>query len=180
MKTSAKTAIFVLFATAMGFSETPKQVGAWSIYTSNHNQAVMLQSTSESSQLSGADGKPVAAKLDVICQKGKVAAIALEPSFSLQKSVISFTSFAPTTRVLFISDGEKIPSEQWQVLDGGRTLAPRSEVMQARLMHRWVERIASLKHLGVQLSGNAAEQNPQPSFATNDLSEALSSVGCSY
>lgn len=183
MKISVKTALFVLLATAMGFAETPAQLGGWSIYSSTGAHArqhiVLLQSTSES-QLQDAEGNAVAAKLDVICTSGKLSAIALEPGTPLLKSAISFTSMVPTTRVLFVSEGKNIPSEKWSVLDGGRTLAPHSELMQGKLMHLWIERIANLKELGFQLDGNAAEKGTQPQFATDKLSEALAAVGCSY
>ncbi len=183
MKTSLKTAIFVMLATAVGLAETPAQLGAWSIYPASGSQVskhvVMLQSTSES-QVRDADGKPLVAKLDVICKGGKITAIALEPSAPLLKSAVSFTSVVPTTRVLFVSEGQTIQPENWSVLDGGRTLAPYSELMQGKLIRRWVERISSSNHLGFQLDGNAGEQGAQPSFTTEKLSEALSSVGCSY
>jgi hypothetical protein len=183
VKISAKTALFVLFATAMGFAETPTQLGDWSIYPANGTHArqhvVLLQSTSET-QLKDAEGNAVMAKLDIICKGGKLSAVALEPGAPLLKSAITFTSMVPATRVLFVAEGKNIPSEKWSVLDGGRTLAPHSELMQGKLMRLWIERISSLKQLGFQLDGNAAEKGMQPQFATAKLSEALSSVGCSY
>ncbi len=88
MKNVTKTIIFVLISTAMGFAETPKQLGAWSVYPTNgnltSNHVVLLQSTSEE-QYKDALGNPVQAKLDVICTKGKLFAIALEPNVAIEE-----------------------------------------------------------------------------------------------
>ena len=70
MKTSAKTAILVLLSTAVAFAESPKQLGAWSIYPGKDNHVVLLQATSN------VQGQPAQAKLDVICRNGKLSAIA--------------------------------------------------------------------------------------------------------
>jgi hypothetical protein len=183
MKNAAKTITFVLIATAMGFAETPRQLGAWSVYPSSGNlsgnHVVLLQSTSEE-QYKDAQGNPVQAKLDVICKKGKLTAIALEPNLEIDKTAISFTGAVPTTRVAFTLGGQNNPSENWAVLDGGRTLSPYSEVLQGKLMRRWIERISGTKSLGFQLDVKAGEALAQPTFATGELSEALASVGCSY
>jgi hypothetical protein len=179
VKTSAKTIIFVLLSTAMGFAETPIQLGAWSVYSGNltGSHVVLLQSLS--GQFKDAQGNPVQAKLDVICKKGKLSAIALEPNMKIEKSAISFNGAVPTTRVSFALDGQINQSEKWAVLDGGRTLSPYSEVLQGKLMRSWIERISGMKKMGFQLDGKAGEL-AQPTFETGELSEALSSVGCSY
>src|SRR3984885_8119633 len=88
VKTAAKTIVLVLLSTAAAFAESPKQLGAWSIYTAKDNHAVMLQSTST------AQDRP--AKLDVVCRNGKVSAIALEPGVAIDKSALSFSSVVPT------------------------------------------------------------------------------------
>jgi hypothetical protein len=174
VKTSAKTIILVLLSTAVAFAESPKQFGAWSIYSANNKKVVLLQSTSN------VQGQPGQAKLDVVCRNGKLSAIALEPSAAIGKSALSLTGVVPTTRVAFSFEGQANQSEAWAVLDGGRTLSPYSEVLQGRLTRQWVERIAGMKQVGFQLDGKAGESLGQPTFETGELAEALSSVGCSY
>jgi hypothetical protein len=174
VKTSAKTVILVLLSTAVAFAESPKQFGAWSIYSANNKKVVLLQSTSN------VQGQPGQAKLDVVCRNGKLSAIALEPSAAIGKSALSLTGVVPTTRVAFSFEGQANQSEEWAVLDGGRTLAPYSEVLQSRLTRHWVERIAGMKQVGFQLDGKAGESLGQPTFETGELAEALSSIGCSY
>jgi hypothetical protein len=174
VKTSAKTIILVLLSTAVAFAESPKQFGAWSIYSANNKKVVLLQSTSN------VQGQPGQAKLDVVCRNGKLSAIALEPSAAIGKSALSLTGVVPTTRVAFSFEGQANQSEEWAVLDGGRTLSPYSEVLQGRLTRQWVERIAGMKQVGFQLDGKADESLGQPTFETGELAEALSSVGCSY
>jgi hypothetical protein len=172
VKISATTVILVLLSTAAAFAESPKQLGAWSIYTAEDNHVVMLQS------MSTAQDHP--AKLDVVCRNGKLSAIALEPGVAIGKNVLSFTAVVPTTRVAYSVEGQANQSEEWAVLDNGRTLSPYSEALQGRLTRRWVERIAGMKKMGFQLDGKAGESLGQPTFETGELAEALSSVGCSY
>jgi hypothetical protein len=174
VKISAKTIILVLLSTAVAFAESPKQFGAWSIYSANNKKVVLLQTTSN------VQGQPDQAKLDVVCRNGKLSAIALEPSAAIGKSALSFTGVVPTTRVAFSFEGQANQSEEWAVLDGGRTLSPYSEALQGRLTRHWVERIAGMKQVGFQLDGKAGESLGQPTFETGELAEALSSVGCSY
>jgi hypothetical protein len=184
VKTAVKTTILVLISSsAMGFAQTPKQLGAWSVYPANgnhtSNHVVLLQSTSEEGY-KDADGNPVQAKLDVICTKGKLSAIALEANVAIEKRAMSFDGPVNTTRIAFSADGQSNQSENWAVLDGGRTLSPYAEALQGKLMRRWVQRISSTQKMVFQLDGKAAESQAQPSFATGKLSEALASVGCSY
>jgi hypothetical protein len=174
VKTSVKTVILVLLSTAVAFAGSPRQFGAWSIYTANDNHVVLLQSTST------VEGHAAQAKLDVVCRNGKLSAIALEPGAAVERSALSFTGVVPTTRVAFNFEGQANQSEQWAVLDDGHTLSPYSEVLQGRLTRRWVERIAGMKKMGFQLDGKSGESLAQPIFETGELAEALSSVGCSY
>jgi len=112
VKTSAKTAILVLLSTAVAFAESPKQLGAWSIYPGKDNHVVLLQSTSN------VLGQPAQAKLDVICRNGKLSAIALEPSAAIQKSRLSFTGAVPTTRgmqLLILIGAETFPVKTQEV-----------------------------------------------------------------
>jgi hypothetical protein len=180
MKNAAKAIILVLFSSAVGFSETPKQLGGWSVYPSSgsptFNHEVLLQSASEE-QYKDAGGNQVQAKLDVICKKGKLFAIALEPQVTIKKSAISFAGPVPTTRVNFSMDGQSNQSEEWAVLDSGRSLSPNAELLQGKLMRHWIERIAGTQKMVFQLDGESAVHS---SFATGELSEALASVGCSY
>jgi hypothetical protein len=172
VKTSATTVILVLLSTAAAFAESPKQLGAWSIYTAKDNHVVLLQSTST------AQGDP--AKLDVICRNGKLSTIALEPSVAIEKNALSFTAVVPTTRVAYSLEGKANQSEQWEVSDNGRTLSPYSEVFEGKVTRRLAERIAGTKTMGFQLDRKAGESLGQPTFETGGLAEALSSVGCSY
>jgi hypothetical protein len=172
VKIPATTVILVLLSTAAAFAESPKQLGAWSIYTAEDNHVVMLQS------MSTAQDHP--AKLDVVCRNGKLSAIALEPSVAIEKSALSFTAVVPTTRVAYSLEGQANPSEQWAVLDNGRTLSPYSEASEGKVTRRWAERIAGTRTIGFQLDGKAGESLSRSTFETGQLAEALSSVGCSY
>jgi hypothetical protein len=125
VKTSAKTAIFVLLSTAVAFAESPKLLGAWSIYPANNDHVVLLQSTSS------VQGQPAQAKLDVICRNGKLCAIALEPSAAIQKSRLSFTGVVPNTRVAFSSEGQANQSEPWAVMDDEHTRSPCQKSLKA-------------------------------------------------
>src|ERR1700684_339271 len=111
----------------MGLAETPKQLGAWSVYPANgnltSNHVVLLQSTSEE-QHKDALGNVVQAKLDVICRKGKLSAIALEPNVAIDKSSMDYSAALPTTRVAFTLGAQREQSESWAVLDEGRALSP--------------------------------------------------------
>jgi hypothetical protein len=172
VKISATTLILVLLSTAAAFAEGPRQLGAWSIYTAKDSHVVMLQS------MSTAQDHP--AKLDVVCRNGKVSAIALEPSAAIGKSALSFTAVVPTARVAYSLEGQANQSEEWAVLDNGRTLSPYSETFEGKVTRRWVERIVGTKTMDFQLDGKAGESLAQPTFETEQLAEALSSVGCSY
>ncbi len=175
MKHAAKAIIFVLLSSALGFSETPAQLGGWSVYVAS-NQVVLLQSASDE-QHTNADNNRVQAKLDFICKKGKLSAIALEPAVTINRSAMSFAGPVPTTRVKLSTDGRISHSENWIVLDGGRTLSPNSELLQGKLMRNWTERIAGTQKMVVQVGGQTEDQS---SFVTGELAEALASVGCSY
>ena len=175
MKNAATAIIFGLISSALGFSETPVQLGGWSVYLAS-DQVVLLQSASEE-QYKGAGDNQVQAKLDFICKKGKLSAVALEPPVTIQRSAMSFAGPVPTTRVNLSTDGRISHSENWVVLDGGRTLSPNSELLQRKLMRYWAERIAGTQKMVFQLDG---ESEVHSSFATGELSEALASVGCSY
>jgi hypothetical protein len=175
MKNAAKVIIFVLISSALGFSETPAQLGGWSVYLAS-DQVVLLQSASEE-QHKGTGDNQVQAKLDFICKKGKLSAIALEPTVTIKRSAMSFAGPVPTTRVNFSTDGRISHSENWIVLDSGRTLSPNSEFLQGKLMRHWAERIAGTQKMIVQVDGQSETQS---SFATGELTEALASVGCRY
>lgn len=183
MKNVTKTIIFVLISTAMGVAETPKQLGAWSVYTADgnltSNHVVLLQSMSEE-QHKDALGNVIQAKLDVICKKGKLSAIALEPNVTIEKRVMDYSAALPTTRVAYTLGAQSEQFENWAVSDNGRALSPYSEVFQGKLMRRWIERISNAKRMAFQLDGKAGQALAQPTFATGDLVQALSSVGCSY
>jgi hypothetical protein len=181
VKTPIKAAIFVLVSSAMGFAQTSQQLGAWTVTPANgnptRNHVVMLQSTS-AEQYTNSFGNPVQAKLDVICKKGKLSAIALEPSIDLKQAAFSTSGAVPTTRVNFIVEGQSNQSENWAVLDDGSSLSPYSEVFQGKLMKQWIERISNSKKIAFQLDGE--EGSATPSFATSNLTDALSAVGCKY
>jgi hypothetical protein len=170
VKTSVKIMIVALISTALASAETPSApFGAWKIYHAAGDRVFMLQTISTTSL----------AKLDVICRRGKVAAIALEPDVLVDETALSFTGVVPTARLAFTLDDES-RSEKWAVVDDGHSLTPFSETSQGKLNRSWVSRIAASKKLEVRLAGIAGEMNGQPSFETEDLSLALNSIGCSY
>jgi hypothetical protein len=137
----------------------------------------MLQTASEA-QYRDEKGNPVQAKLDVICNHGKVSAIALEPSFAIQASAISFSGAVPTTRIVSLAAGQA-SHDDWEVLSRGRTLSPYSEAFQGKAVRQWAERISASQEMAFQLPGNKSE-SAQPTFQTGQLTEALASVGCRY
>ena len=169
MKTSVKMMILVLFSTALASAETPAPFGSWKIYHADGDRVFMVQTVSTTSS----------AKLDVICRHGKLAAIAIEPDLMVDETALSFTEVVPTTRLAFTLDDEN-RSEKWAVLDDGHSLTPYSELSQGKLNRSWVSRISATKKLDVRLAGIAGEMNGQPSFETQDLGLALTSIGCSY
>lgn len=181
MKKSAATFCFLFVSTALGFAATPQQLGAWSVYTADGNLAsnrpVLLQTTSEE-QYRDEKGNPVQAKLDVICNHGRVSAIALEPNFVIQASAISLSGAVPTTRIISLTEGQT-SRENWEVLSRGRTLSPYSEAFQGKTVRRWAERISASREMAFQLPGSKGE-SAQPTFQTGQLTEALASVGCRY
>lgn len=182
MKKSASTLLFLFVSTALGFAATPQQLGAWSVYTSDgnltSNHPILLQTSSEEQYKDG-NGNPIQAKLDIICNHGKVAAVALEPNFTLQPKAISFSGAVPTTHVIAFTEGQN-SREEWEVLDHGRSLSPYSEVAQGRTVRRWVGRLSASNRMAFQLTGSKGEPVAEPTFQTGHLTEALSSVGCSY
>ena len=169
MRTPAKLIFLVLLSTAMGFAEVPTPFGTWTIYHAQGDRVFMLQTVSQTS----------GAKLDVICRHGKLAAIALEPDLLIDQSAVSFTGVVPTTQLAFTLDDES-RSEKWAVLDDGHSLSPFSALSQGKLNRSWVSRISAARKLDVRLPGIAGEMNGQPTFETQELSTALSSIGCSY
>ena len=182
MRKSTKATILLLFSTAMGFAETPQQLGAWSVYpaASNlHGNSVTMLQTISTERYTDGQGNLVQAKLDVICRAGKVSAVALEPVVAIRSNAISFSGPVPTTRVAFVADGQNNRPEYWAVMDEGRTLSPSSEVSQAKLTQRWVERISGSKKMSFEVESKV-ESYTQPTFNTEELSGALSSVGCRY
>jgi hypothetical protein len=175
MKQAATTIMFFLLSSALGFSQTPAQQGGWSIYRAS-NKVVLLQSASEEQHEGAADNQSQA-KLDFICNKGKLVAIALEPRETISSSAMSYAGPVPTTRVKLSTDGQISHSENWIVLDRGRTLSPNSELSQRKLIRYWAGRIAGTQKMVVQVGGQSEAQS---SFATDGLAEALASAGCSY
>jgi hypothetical protein len=161
--------ILVLFSTALASAETPTPFGSWKIYHAQGDRVFMVQTVSTTSS----------AKLDVICRHGKLAAIAIEPDLMVDETALSFTEVVPTTQLAFTLDDEN-RSEKWAVLDDGHSLTPYSELSQGKLNRSWVSRISASKKLDVRLAGIAGEMNGQPSFETQDLGLALTSIGCSY
>ena len=169
VKTPANWMLFVLLSTALGFAETPKPFGAWTIYHAQGDRVFMLQTVSTTST----------AKLDVICRHGKLAAIALEPDLLISTDAVSFTGVVPTARLAFTLD-DAVRSEKWAVLDDGHSLSPFSALSQGKLNRAWISRISATRRMDVQLDGLAGEMNGQPSFETEQLGAALTSIGCSY
>jgi hypothetical protein len=184
MKTTMKIAFFLMLSTALGLGETlgladsSRQFNAWIVYPAVGNQSVLLQVTS---QLGDKDiqGTQVQAKLDVVCRKDRVVALAVETDLPIEKSSLSFSDAVPTTRVAFVSGDQTVRSENWAVLNGGRTLSPYSEAFQGRLNRYWMQRLVDNQKLTLHL-GSASGDVAQPTFDTRELSEALSSAGCRY
>jgi hypothetical protein len=169
VKTPIKLVILVLLSNAFAFAETPAPFGSWKIYHVEGDRVFMVQTISKTSS----------AKLDVICRHGKLASLAIEPDVMIDETALSFTAVVPTAKLGFTLDDER-RSEKWAVVDDGHSLTPYSEISQGKLNRSWISRISASKKLDVRLAGIAGEMNGQPSFETESLSLALSSIGCSY
>jgi hypothetical protein len=169
VKTAIRLMLLVVLSTALASAETPAPFGSWKIYHAQGDRVFMVQTVSTTSS----------AKLDVICRRGKLAAIAIEPDVVIDETALSFTAVVPTARLAFTLDDES-RSEKWAVVDDGHSLTPYSEVSQGKLNRSWISRISASKKLDVRLAGIAGEMNGQPSFETEDLGLALTSIGCSY
>jgi hypothetical protein len=181
MKIINKFAILSLVTASTVFAQSPQQVGAWSVYSPDGNgtgkNVVMLQTTAVG-QHQDADGNLVAVKLDIVCKNNRVAAIAVETGSSIDKHTVSFSQAVPTTKVVFVDEEKGSVSENWEVADGGRTLSPYSEVFQTKLNRTWVERISGTPKVVLQLNQKEGDDSLAPVFDTAQLSDALSSVGC--
>jgi hypothetical protein len=179
---AAKAIFFALISAAVASAQTPQQFGAWSVYPAtgnlNHTHAVLLQITSH--ELHNAQGSPVTAKLDVICKRGKVSAIAIETDAEIPKTAMSFSGAIPTAQIAFALEGHSNGSENWAVLDGGHTMSPYSEAFQGKLNRKWIERLTATQKMDVRLDRKASEYEFQPIFNTGGFSQALASVGCTY
>jgi hypothetical protein len=184
MKTTTKIALFLMLSTGLGFGATlgvadsSRQFNAWTVYPALGNRSVLLQVTSQP-QDKNIQGAQVQAKLDVVCRRDKVVALAVETDMPIEKGSMSFTGVVPTTRVAFVSGDQSIDSENWAVLNGGRTLSPYSEAFQGRLNRYWMQRLVDNQKLTLHL-GSASGDVAQPTFDTRELNEALSSAGCRY
>ena len=182
MNIAAKSVFFALIATAAASAQTPRQIGAWSVYPATGNvnptHTVLLQTMSQG--LYDAQGSPVAAKLDVICKRGKVSAIAIETDAEIPKTATSFSGAIPTAQIAFALEGQTNGSENWAVLDGGHTMSPYSEAFQGRLNRKWIERLTATQKVDVRLDRKASQYEFQPVFSTGGFSQALSSAGCTY
>jgi hypothetical protein len=182
MKVINKFAILSLVTAGTVFAQSPQRVGAWSVYSPAGNvtgkNVVMLQTTAVG-QHQDAEGNSVIAKLDVVCKSNRVVAIAVETGSSIDKHTVSFSQAVPTTKVVFVAEGKSDVSENWEVADGGRTLSPYSELFQAKLNRTWVERISGTPKVVLQLNQKEGDESLAPVFNTAQLSDALSSVGCS-
>ncbi len=184
MKMTMKIALFLMLSTGLGLGATlgladsSRQFNAWTVYPSVGNQSVLLQVTSQPRD-NDMQGTQVQAKLDVVCSKDKVVALAVETNMPIEKDSMSLTGVVPTTRIAFVSGDQAIDSENWAVLNGGRTLSPYSEAFQGRLNRHWMQRLVDNQQLTLHL-GSASGDVAQPTFDTRQLNEALSSAGCSY
>jgi hypothetical protein len=181
VKIISKLAILSLVTASTVFAQSPQQVGTWSIYTSASNvtgkNVVMLQTTAVG-QHQDARGNLLSAKLDIICKNDRVAAVAVETGSRINERSVSYKQAVPTTTVVFAVEGKSSLSENWEVADGGRTLSPYSQLFQAKLNRTWVERISGTPKVVLQLNQKEGESFFAPVFDTAELSEALSSVGC--
>lgn len=176
-----KLAILSLVTASTVFAQSPRQVGAWSIYTSAGNvtgkNVVMLQTTAIG-QPQDARGNLVSAKLDIICKNDRVAALAVETGSGINERSVNYSQAVPTTTVVFAVEGKSSLSENWEVADGGHTLSPYSQLFQAKLNRTWVKRISDTQKVVLQLNQKEGDGFLAPAFDTTELSEALSSVSC--
>jgi hypothetical protein len=181
VKVINKFAILSLVTASTVFAQSPRQVGAWSVYTSGGNgtakHVVMLQTTAVD-QHQDARGNSAPSKLDIICKNDRVVAVAVETGSRIDKRTVSYKESVPTTAVVFTAAGKSSLPEDWEVADGGRTLSPYSELSQAKLNHAWVDRISATPKVVLRLNQKEGDDSLAPVFDTAELSQALSSVSC--
>jgi hypothetical protein len=181
VKVINKFAILSLVTASTAFAQSPRQVGAWSVYTPAGNgtakNVVMLQTTAVD-QRQDARGNLAPAKLDIVCKNDRVFAVAVEAGSTIDKRTVSYKQAVPTTAVVFTAAGKSSLPEDWEVADGGRTLSPYSELFQSKLNRTWVERISGTPKVALQLNQKEGDDSLAPVFNTAQLSEALSSVSC--
>jgi hypothetical protein len=181
MNIIAKIFTLSLVTAAVAVAETPRQVGAWSIYTaaenSNGKEVIMLQTRAAKHE--NANGDLVAAKLDVICRNHKVAAVVLETPSTVDKHDVKLEQAVPTAKVILAVEGHDEVSENWAIADGGHSLTPYSELSQNKLNHVWVDRISDTNSLALHVGSREVSSDDAAAFGTEGLSAALQAAGCS-
>ena len=178
MKRVACAAIFMSSVTAMTFAQATRQIGAWSVYTlsQGNNNKVMLQ-TPAIRQDGDARDSSEAATLSVLCKNNKVVAIALHSTSGVDNHAVSYVEAVPTIPIDFSIAGRVTPSQKWAVSENGHTLSPFSEAFQGKLNRQWLERLNDAEQIAFVVRGSETLQL-QPTFNTQQLGAALSSVGC--
>jgi hypothetical protein len=181
MKTTriAPLSLFLLAVTTMTFAQSARQIGAWSIYTGleSNNSTVLLQ-TPAVGFYSYAHDSSNGATLSVICKSHKVRAIALHTTSGTNKHAVNNTQDVPTTPVVAMIEGHVESHEMWGVSERGHTFYPFSDRVQGKVNRHWIARLNDAHTIAFRLSGPERDDSMQPTFDTQDLGEALASVGC--
>lgn len=172
-------AFFLLAVTPMTFAESPHLIGAWNIYTrtAGSNSTVLLQTPAVGLYGDTEDGS-TGSTLNVICKNHKLRAIALHTISGTNRHAVSDIQNVPTTPVVSIIEGQIDSSEEWGVSEKGHTFYPFSERFQRKVNKHWIERLSEAHTVVFRLNGSDRDDTMQPTFDTEDLWEALSSVGC--
>jgi hypothetical protein len=180
MKLIVKFALIFLAGTTMLLAQSPRQVGAWSIYTSSATSAdsnLALLQTTTGGEHQDSKGPSGAAKLDVICKNHKVMAVALETGSKIDRHLVSYGSPVPTVRLGFDFPGSIEISENWAVAAGG-SLSPYSELSQSHLNQTWIKRLTANQNMVLHLDRQEEGTLTNSTFDTRELSAALRTVGC--
>jgi hypothetical protein len=131
-------------------------------------------------QSEDAQGRPVEVKLDAVRKGGKLYQVAVETDAPVARQAMNFSGAIATTPVSFQVDGNGMEVQSWEVLDGGHTVSPYSELMQGKRNRSWIERVGGTDMLILEFRGGSQEDPIHARFNTTGISQALAAVGCSY
>lgn len=163
-------------------AQTRQTFGAWTAYPAitRHNESLVLVQNTFLVRDAETRGGLHAVKLDAICRNGKLYRVALETGTPIAQRRMNFSGAVPTTQISFRVGDSNLETENWAVLDSGRTLSPYHEIRQQAMNHLWMERLSAAESLVLEFQGEGSDDVVHANFDTTGLTQALGAVGCSY